>query len=168
MWTYNKVLQYPVNIKHFTDKNLSDEENTFLKKSRDSVKYIIAPKAQFIPQYSEKIEDLVHSESTKVKTKEVITFLSFIITSQQITYLKTMEKSKIYRQIDFIIQEFFCKIDQYTLTNLLNIINEFMGLLDYSKKLEKESNNQDTILLNEKTSERIEKFKKSQKNTKVL
>ena len=31
--------QYPVNIKHFTDKNLSDEENTFLKKSRDSVKY---------------------------------------------------------------------------------------------------------------------------------
>ena len=134
----------------------------------DSVKYIIAPKAQFIPQYSEKIEDLVHSESTKVKTKEVIPFLSFLITSQQIQYLKTMEKSKIYRQIDFIIQEFFCKIDQYTLTNLLNIINEFMGLLDYSKKLEKESNNQDTILLNEKTSERIEKFKKSQKNTKVL
>ena len=31
--------QYPVNIKHFTDQNLADEENTFLKKSRDTVKY---------------------------------------------------------------------------------------------------------------------------------
>ena len=138
----------------------------------DSVKYIVAPKAQFIPSYSGKSENLINSEpnnnNNKTKEATVTPFISFLITSQQITYLKTMEESKIYRQIDFIIQEFFCKIDQYTLTNLLNIINEFMGLLDYSKKLEKESDNQDTLLLNEKTSERIEKFKKSQKNTKVL
>ena len=31
--------QYPVNIKPFNNNNLSDEENIFLKKSRDSVKY---------------------------------------------------------------------------------------------------------------------------------
>ena len=135
----------------------------------DSVKYIVAPKAQFIPLYSGKVEDLVHSDLNQNKDKKDVTpFLSFLITSQHIQNLKTMEESKIYRQIDFIIQEFFCKIDQYTLTNLLNIINEFMGLLDYSKKLEKESNNQDMILLYEKTSDRIEKFKKSQRNTKVL
>ena len=138
----------------------------------DSVKYIVAPKAQFIPSYTRKVEDLVVNtepiNNSKTKEKEVTPFISFLITSQQITYLKTMEVSKIYRQIDFIIQEFFCKIDQYTFSNLLNIIDEFMGLLDYSKKLEKEYDNQDTILLNQKTSERIEKFKKSQKNTKVL
>ena len=135
----------------------------------DSVKYIIAPKAQLIPSYSDNMQDMLNIDLDKKNpSKEITPFLSFLITRQHIQYLKTMEESKIYRQIDFMIQEFFCKMDQYILTSLLKIINEFMSLLDYSKKLEKESDNQDTMLLNEKTSERIEKFKKSQKSTKVL
>ena len=128
----------------------------------DSVKYIIAPKAQFIPSFKESIGETIINKEKKTP------FISFLVTRQFIQYIKTMEESKIYKQIDFIIQEFYCKIDQYTLTNLLNIINEFMVLLDYSKKLEQESTNQDIILLNENTYDRIEKFKYNQKSSKVL
>ena len=128
----------------------------------DSVKYIIAPKAQFIPSFKESNGETIINKEKKTP------FISFLVTRQFIQYIKTMEESKIYKQIDFIIQEFYCKIDQYTLTNLLNIINEFMVLLDYSKKLEQESTNQDIILLNEKTYDRIEKFKYNQKSSKVL
>ena len=135
----------------------------------DSVKYIIAPKKQLIPSFSENIENIIKKDPEKNSTdKKIVPFISLLVTRKHIIYTDTMEESTVYRQIDFIIQEFFCKIEQYILTNLLNIINEFMQLLDYSKKLENESNNQDTILLQEKTSERIEKFKKSQKISKVL
>ena len=79
-----------------------------------------------------------------------------------------MEESTIYRQIDLIIQEFICKIDQYTLTNLLNIINEFMELLDYSKKIKEETSKKDLKLLNEKTSDRIKKKTKNKNDSKVL
>ena len=135
----------------------------------DSAKYIIAPKKQLIPSYSENIADIINltSENFHQEKKET-PFIKFLVTREFIQHLKTMEESTIYRQIDFIIQEFYCKIDQYTLTNLLNIINEFMELLDYSKKLEKEINNQDTTLLNEKILDRIEKLKKRQRSAKVL
>ena len=136
----------------------------------DSIKYIIAPENQFIPSYSEFLkDDLMTDKEKKPKSnKEITPFISFLVTKQFIQYIKTMEESTIYRQIDFIIQKFICKIDQYTLTNLLNIINEFMELLDYSKKLEEKSNDQDTKLLNEKISERIANFKKNKNNSKVL
>ena len=135
----------------------------------DSVKYIIAPKAQLIPSFKENIgEETISETENKISQKKITPFLSFLVTRQFFQYIKTMEESKIYRQIDFIIQEFYCKIDQYTLTNLLKIVNEFMELLDYSKKLEKETVNQDTKLLNEKTLDRIEKFKYNQKSSKVL
>ena len=135
----------------------------------DSVKYIIAPKAQLIPSYSENIADIIYPDhQNKTPEKKETPFIKFLVTREYIQQLKTMENSTIYRQIDFIIQEFNCKIDQYTLSNFINIVNEFMELLDYSKKLENESNNQDIKLLEEKIPDRIEKFKKGQNSSKVL
>ena len=149
----------------------------------DSIKYIIAPRKQIIPPnnayqrinnnelvlLNDKIREPIKEKSDKKKSSETTnSFISFVITKQFTQDLKTMDESTIFKQIDFVIQEFICKIDQYTLTNLLNIINEFIELLDYSKKIEEESNNEDLILLNEKTSDRIKKLIKNKSGSKVL
>ena len=182
---------YSLNIKYLSNLLIS-ENNTLSENTEnfelhlnnfqidyclhDSIKYIIAPKKQLLPSNDgnnkNKINESVLIDETiklsKGNKKQVIPFISFLVTRQFTQYLKTMEESTIYRQIDLIIQQFKCKIDQYTLTNLLNIINEFMELLDYSKKLEKESNNEDIKLLNEKTTERIKKSIKNKNGSKVL
>ena len=146
----------------------------------DSIKYIVAPKKQVLPsndgnnrnKINEVIllgEKLKSSEERDNIKKEEVPFISFLVTRQFNQYLKTMEESTIYPQIDLIIQQFKCKIDQYTITNLLNIINEFMELLNYSKKIEEEeSNNEDLMLLQENTSDRIKKFVNNKNGSKVL
>ena len=146
----------------------------------DSSKYIIAPRKQIIPTndgyHRTNINELLLNENmrglgennNKKSEKEIIPFISFLVTKQFNQDLKTMSESTIYRQIDLTIQEFICKIDQYTLANLLNIINEFMKLLDFSQKLEKESMKEDIKLLNEKTSERIKNSIKNKNASKVL
>jgi hypothetical protein len=106
--------------------------------------------------------------NNKKSEKKIIPFISFLVTKQFNQDLKTMAESTIYSQIDLTIQEFICKIDQYTLANLLNIINEFKKLLDFSQKLEKESMKEDIKLLNEKTSERIKNSIKNKNASKVL
>ena len=145
----------------------------------DSIKYIIAPKKQILPSNDGSknyninqlifLEEKITSSEENKNIKKRTPFISFLVSRQFKKYLKTMEESTIYRQIDLIIQEFNCKIEQFTLTNLLNIINEFMELLDYSKKIEEESTKEDIKLLNEKTSDRINNsIKKKNNSSKVL
>ena len=156
----------------------------------DSSKYIIAPKKQIIPakegynikNTNEKKEKNILNENIKEKEdddskknekdekdkKEITSFFQVLITKQFTQDLKSMAEYTVYRQIDLMIQEFVCKIDQYTLANLLNIINEFMKLLDFTEKLEKESMKEDIKLLNEKTSERIKNSIKNRNSSKVL
>ena len=144
----------------------------------DSIKYIIAPRKQILPSNYDLgkindtklilLNDKIKSSKENVYKKKGTPFISFLVTRQLTRYLKTMEESTIYRQIDLIIQEFICKIDQYTLTNLLNIINEFMELLNYSKIIEEESSKEDLKLLNEKTSDRIKNLAKKKYDSKVL
>jgi len=184
---------YDINIKYLSNLLISEKniltdntENIELHLNNfqidyclnDSIKYIIAPKKQIIPSNDGNaninmneiilLEDKIKSSERIKNTKKITPFISFLVTRQSTKYLKTMEESTIYRQIDLIIQEFICKIEQYTLTNLLNIINEFMELLDYSKKIEEESTKEDIKLLNEKTSVRINNTIKKNNGSKVL
>ncbi len=114
------------------------------------------------------LKDKIKSSEENNNQNKKAQFISFLVTRQLTKYKKTMEKSTIYRQIDFIVQEFICKIDQYTLTNLLNIINEFRGLLDYSEKIKEETIKEDLKLFNEKISDHIKNMTKKKKDEKVL
>ena len=178
---------YSINI-NFSSNLLNSEKNNSSKKTEnlefylanfqidyclnDSIKYIIAPRKQILPSNSKRKivnnSQLNFHEEKQKPSHENESFIKFLVTREIINYNKTMETSTIYLQIDFIIQEFICKIEQYTLTNLLNLIYEYMSLLDYSKKVNEEIIKEDLKLLNEKTSDRIKSIQKNKKDSKVL
>ena len=182
---YSIKLKYLSNLLILENHTISENtENFELRLSNfqidyclnDSIKYIIAPKKQILPSNEEKhnitevifLNEHSNDKQNNSNNRNRVPFISLLVTRQFTKYFKTMEESTIYSQIDLIIQEFIIKIDQYTLTNLLKIINEFMILLDYSKKLEKESDKEDLKLLNEKTSERIKNEIQKKGGPKVL
>ena len=195
---YNIKFKYLSNLIISENNTLSENNENFLLRLHnfqidyclhDSSKYIIAPRKQIIPtkdgyqgrnitleanKKDRKVTNINENKegtgenNDKESETEITPFIQFLITKIFTQDLKTMAESIVYTQFDLTIQEFACKIDQYTLANLLNIINEFMKLLDFTQKLEKESMKEDIKLLNEKTSDRIKNSIKNKNTSKVL
>lgn len=94
----------------------------------DSIKQIIYPKNQIIP--------LNINIEIKSKNENITPFLQLLVTIETYNYYKSNESFSKYSQIDFILQEFNFNIEQYALINLLNLINEYIALLNYTTLLQ--------------------------------
>ena len=96
----------------------------------DSLKTVISPKIQIVPS----IEAEVRRES-KNKNVEIVPFFSLLITmNNKINHLKE-EQFTSYDQIDFVLQEFDIKVEQYALMNLLKLTTEMVSAFDYAQKM---------------------------------
>ena len=98
----------------------------------DSIKNVIFPSNQITPTKEAELEDNGQNNILE----EFVPFLSMLVTRQTSKNDKKNESISFYKQIDLIIQEFNIKVEQYVLTCLLELVNEIMGFLDYSTKLE--------------------------------
>ena len=98
----------------------------------DSIKNIIFPSNQITPTKEAELEDSGQNNILE----EFVPFLSMLVTRQTSKNDKKNESISFYKQIDLIIQEFNIKVEQYVLTCLLELVNEIMGFLDYSTKLD--------------------------------
>ena len=128
---YGIDINYSNNI--LTSKNQSKIENTeniifYLKNFQidyclnDSFKNIISPKIQNNPQNEKYFEE---------HNKEIIPFISLLVTRQYTTSITNDEKIMKYPQIDFTMQEFNIKIEQFAVNSLIDVLNNYFSLLTF-------------------------------------
>ena len=98
----------------------------------DSIKKIIFPTNQMTPAREAELEETGQNNVIE----EFVPFLSLLVTRHNSKNDKKSESISYYKQIDLVIQEFNIIVEQYVLTCLLELLNEIMGYLDYSSKLD--------------------------------
>ena len=96
----------------------------------DSLRVVLAPKDQLVPSIEPEIREVARKEK-----REITPFISVLLTmSTKENHFKE-EKLSAYEQIDFVMQEFDIKVEQYALMNVLKIVMEMVGAFDFSKKI---------------------------------
>ena len=96
----------------------------------DSLKIVLAPKMQIVPSIEADMRKAIKDEN------ETFTpFMSLLVTMTTKTNHFQGEQFTSYDQIDFVLQEFDIKVEQYALMNLLKLVTEMMGAFDFSKKI---------------------------------
>ena len=96
----------------------------------DSLRVVLSPKDQLVPSVEKDIRELAKKEG-----REVVPFISVLLTmSTKINNFKE-EKISAYDQIDFTMQEFDIKVEQYALMNVLKIVMEMLSAFDFSNKI---------------------------------
>ena len=96
----------------------------------DSLRVVLSPKDQLVPSVEKDIRELAKKEG-----REVVPFISVLLTmSTKINNFKE-EKISAYDQIDFTMQEFDIKVEQYALMNVLKIVMEMVSAFDFSNKI---------------------------------
>ena len=98
----------------------------------DSLKTILSPKVQIVPS----IEAEVRNQA-KANNEQIVPFLSVLVTMTTKVNLVKEEQYTSYDQIDFVLQEFDIKVEQYALMNLLKLSMEMLNAFDYAKKIQK-------------------------------
>jgi hypothetical protein len=96
----------------------------------DSLKIVLAPKMQIVPSIEADMRKAIKDENEKFTP-----FMSLLVTMTTKTNHFQGEQFTSYDQIDFVLQEFDIKVEQYALMNLLKLVTEMMGAFDFSKKI---------------------------------
>ena len=124
----------------------------------DSLKNIIFPKNQIIPS----------NESKENNNEEIVPFISLLIETQNTKNIINDEILTKYPQIDFTMQEFDIKIEQYAIENLLNLSNNYIQLLDYNKNDDKKEESKEEEFQKIKIKAPIQDLKRENENTKMM
>ena len=96
----------------------------------DSLRVVLAPKEQLVPSVEAEMRMKAKNEG-----REVVPFIQVLLTmSTKVNNFKE-EKVSSYDQIDFIMQEFDIKVEQYALMNVLKIVLEMVGAFDLANKI---------------------------------
>ena len=96
----------------------------------DSLRVVLAPKDQLVPSLEPEIRAKAREEK-----REIVPFVSALITMTNKVNNFVGDEIKSYDQIDFVMQEFDIKVEQYALMNVLKIVLEIVGALDFANKL---------------------------------
>ena len=97
----------------------------------DSLKTILSPKLQIVPSIEADVRNRAKNENI-----EIVPFLSLLVTmSTKINNFKD-EQYTSYDQIDFVLQEFDIKVEQYALMNLLKLSMEMLNAFDYAQRIQ--------------------------------
>ena len=95
----------------------------------DSLKIVLAPKVQIVPSIEADVRKAI-----KENNDTFVPFLSLLVTMTKKVNLFKEEEFTAYDQIDFVLQEFDIKVEQYALMNLLKLVTEMAGAFDFAKK----------------------------------
>ena len=97
----------------------------------DSLKTILSPKIQIVPSIEAEVR-----KAAKEENVQIVPFVSILVTmTTKVNHFKE-EQFTAYDQIDFVLQEFDIKVEQYALMNLLNLSMEMLNAFDYAKRME--------------------------------
>ena len=97
----------------------------------DSLKTILSPKKQIIPSTEAEVRN-----AAKYENVQIVPFISLLVTmTSKVNHFKE-EQFTSYDQIDFILQEFDIKVEQYALMNLLKLSTEMTNAFDFAKRTE--------------------------------
>ena len=95
----------------------------------DSLKTVLSPKIQIVPSIEAEVR-----KDAKNKNIEIVPFMSVLVTmTTKINHFKE-EQFTSYDQIDFVLQEFDIKVEQYALMNLLKLTMEMVNAFDFAQK----------------------------------
>ena len=96
----------------------------------DSLRVVLAPKEQLVPSIEPEIREVARKEK-----REIVPFMKVLLTmSTKENHFKE-EKLSAYEQIDFVMQEFDIKVEQYALMNVLKIVMEMVSAFDFAKRI---------------------------------
>ena len=96
----------------------------------DSLRVVLAPRDQLVPSIETDMRLQAKSEG-----REIVPFVQVLLTmSTKINNFKE-EKLSAFDQIDFTMQEFDIKVEQYALMNVLKIVLEMVGAFDFANKI---------------------------------
>ena len=97
----------------------------------DSLRTILSPRKQIIPSTEVEVRN-----AAKFENVELVPFISLLVTiSSKVNHFKE-EHFTAYDQIDFVLQEFDIKVEQYALMNLLKLSTEMTNAFDFAKRTE--------------------------------
>ena len=97
----------------------------------DSLKTILCPRKQIIPSTEAEVRN-----AAKYENVQLVPFISLLVTmTSKINHFKE-EQFTSYDQIDFVLQEFDIKVEQYALMNLLKLATEMANAFDFAKRTE--------------------------------
>ena len=96
----------------------------------DSLRVVLSPKDQLVPSVEGDIREIAKKEG-----REVVPFISVLLTMSTKENNFKEEKISAYDQIDFTMQEFDIKVEQYALMNVLKIVMEMVGAFDFANKI---------------------------------
>ena len=97
----------------------------------DSLKTVLSPKIQIVPSIEAEVRKAAKDENI-----QIVPFISVLVTmTTKVNHFKE-EQFTAYNQIDFVLQEFDIKVEQYALMNLLKLSMEMLNAFDYAKRME--------------------------------
>ena len=96
----------------------------------DSLRVVLSPRDQLVPSVEADIREIAKREG-----REVVPFISVLLTMSTKENNFREEKISAYDQIDFTMQEFDIKVEQYALMNVLKIVMEMVGAFDFANKI---------------------------------
>ena len=101
----------------------------------DSLKTILSPKRQIVPSIEADVR-----KAAKEENEKIVPFMSVLLTMTKKTNHFKEEQFTAYNQIDFVLQEFDIKVEQYALMNLLKLLTEITTAFDYAQKTQIKDN----------------------------
>ena len=96
----------------------------------DSLRVVLAPREQLVPSSEADIKAIARDEK-----REVVPFMKVLLTMSTKQNNFRDEKISAYDQIDFVMQEFDIKVEQYALMNVLKIVMEMASAFDFANTL---------------------------------
>jgi len=95
----------------------------------DSLRTVISPKVQIVPSIEADVRN-----AAKQENEQIVPFMSVLVTMTTKVNLFKEEEFTSYDQIDFVLQEFDIKVEQYALMNLLKLSMEMASAFDFAQK----------------------------------
>ena len=97
----------------------------------DSLRIVLSPKIQIVPSIEADVRNAARNENV-----QIVPFISLLVTMTTKTNLFQEEAFTAYDQIDFVLQEFNIKVEQYALMNLLKLTTEMTNAFDFARRTE--------------------------------
>ena len=95
----------------------------------DSLKTVLSPKVQIVPSIEADVR-----KAMKEQNEKIVPFMSVLLTMTTKKNYFIGEEFTAYDQIDFVLQEFDIKVEQYALMNLSKLVMEMIGAFDFAQK----------------------------------
>ena len=95
----------------------------------DSLRTVLSPKDQIVPSIESDVREIAKREG-----RVIVPFVQVLLTMNTLINNFKDQQMTSYDQIDFTMQEFNIRVEQYALMNVLKVVMEIAGALDFANK----------------------------------